>query len=150
MREITLTQGYVALVDDEDYERIAAFNWCIKRAPNTVYAMRKYGSRTFGYYKSSGFAVYMHHEILGRPPTKMKTDHIDRNGLNNQKDNLRFVSHSTNMRNSARIDNAKYVEKHGNGYRARITINGLTNRLSLYATPEEAYFAAMEFLKNGN
>jgi hypothetical protein len=46
-REIPLTQGYVAIVDDDDYERVSRYKWCtlVQPGSNTVYAVRAYGHR---------------------------------------------------------------------------------------------------------
>jgi hypothetical protein len=138
MREITLTQGFVALVDDEDYERIAAFKWCAMKRRNTFHAMRK---------ENRTKTIYMHHYILGNSLPGIVVDHIDRNGLNNQRSNLRFTSYAGNARNSDRSDCAERVEKHGNRYRARMRVEGKRITVGTYDTWAEAYRAASEFLQ---
>ncbi len=69
MREIELTQGKVALVDDEDYDYLSQFNWYARKDGQTFYALRKDKQRT----------VLMHRVIL-RPDVGMESDHIDGNG----------------------------------------------------------------------
>lgn len=87
--------GLSALVDDEDFERLNAFPW---------YALRVTGSlTTYARTLIAGKTIYMHNMIL--PPKKgLETDHKDRNGLNNQRRNLRRVTHAINIRNSVLSD----------------------------------------------
>lgn len=91
MREIGLTQGMVALVDDDDYERLAEHKWFAHRRPKFYAARRRP--------RGTGM-IHMHREIMGNPPKGPEVDHIDGNGLNNQRSNLRLVTHSQNMANS--------------------------------------------------
>jgi hypothetical protein len=100
MREITLTKGYKALVDDEDFERVNAHEWCAsekRRADGTlwnVYAIRQV--RVAGEKKPQ----LMHRFILGISNSKTQVDHApDHNGLNNQKSNLRTTK-DKNQRNA--------------------------------------------------
>ena len=90
MREIPLTKGYVALVDDEDYERAAAFKWSaiVIRDKNKgrVYGMRAtdWNPET----RRNGKYIYLHRFILNAPDRVM-VDHRDSDGLNCHKHNLR-------------------------------------------------------------
>lgn len=84
MRKIPLTQGKFALVDDEDYERLSKFKWCVL---SRGYAVRSDGGR----------CCYMHREIAGTPKG-MDTDHINGDKLDNRRRNLRICSHQENMR----------------------------------------------------
>jgi len=93
MKIIHLTQGKQTIVDDEDYDRLSAFSWCLTPGKHTHYASR--GTRIGGIYKR----VLMHREILLVPEGKF-VDHIDRDGLNNTKENLRICTPSENARNS--------------------------------------------------
>jgi hypothetical protein len=88
MREIPLTQGKVALVDDEDYERLSCHKWRALRNKNRWYAMRDGGGRK----------ILMHREIMGAPQG-LQVDHIDGNGLNNQSCNLRICTNAENQHN---------------------------------------------------
>ena len=89
MREIELGgSGMVTLVDDEDYEKvIAAGPWFLEVRPRGFYAMRSYGKDP----------RRMHRVIC---PEIDRIDHIDRNGLNNQKSNLRRANAEQNNRNT--------------------------------------------------
>jgi len=86
MKEIPLTNtDAVVVVDDEDYDRLARHRWNMH--PQR-YAIRGEQGRT----------IYMHREIVGAKPEE-EVDHIDRDGLNNRRGNLRIVTHSGNMKN---------------------------------------------------
>lgn len=90
MKQIPLGQDKFALVDDEDYDYLMQWNWHLKTPKNnenTCYATRKDGNKS----------IKMHREIMKFPLSRI--DHKDRNGLNNQKDNLRKCTHAQNMRN---------------------------------------------------
>ena len=77
------------LVDDEDYEILNQHKW----HNNIGYARTdiKDGNKWFG---------KLMHRLIMNVPIKMEVDHIDRNGLNNQKSNLRIVTHQQNSMNS--------------------------------------------------
>ena len=99
MKEISLTRGKVALVDDEDYERISLCSWHTLPSSKTCYAQRSknLGSKN-GNQNITTFS--MHRDILGLPQGRFpEVDHKDGNGLNNQKSNLRVATHTQNMAN---------------------------------------------------
>lgn len=91
MKEIKLTHGKVALVDDEDYEWINKYTWCLLL---TGYA----GSASMIWeYKTRGIAL-MHRVILNVPKNQI-IDHINRNKLDNRKSNLRIADPTGNNAN---------------------------------------------------
>jgi len=85
MKDIPLTRGKVALVDDEDYERVNQFRWAAHKRGNTWYA-----------YRNAPSFVRMHKFILAGHP---EIDHANGNGLDNQKRNLRPATRSQNTAN---------------------------------------------------
>jgi hypothetical protein len=90
-RTIPLTRGKFAIVDPEDYSRLARFKWHTHTGTSTFYAVRhKPGS--------CKKLIWMHREILGIPP-HLYVDHINHNGLDNRKANLRPATKSQNCRN---------------------------------------------------
>src|SRR6266436_7709008 len=94
MQTIELTQGQMALVDDEDFEALSAFKWCAQRDHRTFYAVR-HTSRAGAIKRRR---VTMHGQILdlhGTPHPK-GIDHEYGNGCNNQKYNLRPATHVEN------------------------------------------------------
>jgi hypothetical protein len=92
-RKIMLTRCIFAIVDADDFERVAPFKW---QACN-VSGDKWYARRTA---KIGGMqrAVNMHRAILN-PPNGFDVDHIDGNGLNNSRSNLRICSRADNLRN---------------------------------------------------
>jgi hypothetical protein len=116
MKEIQLTRGFVALVDDEDFDRINKWKWHCVIDNNNRYAVRS--QRINGQSK----AFLMHREILN-PPDGYFVDHKNRDGLNNQKDNLRLSTKSQNCKNRRGHGKSKYlgVSEHQSGkWQARI------------------------------
>ena len=87
-RRIPLTRGKFALVDAEDYYRLAKFNWHAMLGRTTTYAARR----------ASGKAIKMHRVIMDAPEG-LVVDHIDHNGLNNTRTNLRLCTAAQNCRN---------------------------------------------------
>lgn len=94
MKEITLTQGQVALVDEDDFAWLSQFNWQACKASDRH---PWYAGSNFKTEKGKRW-LRMHRLIMKAQPGQ-DVDHIDGNGLNNQKANLRVCSHRENMRN---------------------------------------------------
>ena len=95
MKQIPLTQGYFALVDDEDFEELNKHKWHVLKTPYTYYAAKRFYNKETKKWKS----LLMHRFILGLTDFKIKGDHIDHNGLNNQRYNLRSSTNAQNIRN---------------------------------------------------
>jgi len=95
MKKILLSQGKYALVDDEDYEYLNQWNWCIMKGDKkTFYAFRK------DYSEGTPKGILMHRTVM-KTPDNEQVDHRDHNGLNNQKINLRNCTHKQNHGNQA-------------------------------------------------
>jgi HNH endonuclease len=138
MREIQLTQGQIALVNDEDFEEFSKFKW------NTlVNGKRRYAQRNVRREDGTRTVVLMHRQILGVIDPKRDVDHRDRDGLNNQRENLRECSRAENLRNRGTTRNNttgyKGVSSCGNGFRAQIRVDGKKIHLGTRPTPKAAY-----------
>lgn len=94
MKTILLTQGKVAFVDDEDFERLNAFKWTAAKRRDTFYAVRQASRVNFGPQRM----VLMHREIMSAP-NNIHVDHENGDGLDNRKENLRLASRRQNMQN---------------------------------------------------
>jgi hypothetical protein len=130
MKKIIISRGYEVIVDDEDFVVLNEIKWQSSVKSNTIYASNsKYGR--------------IHRFLLNAKKGDI-IDHIDGNGLNNQKSNLRFCTFQDNMRNKKTWGKIKYngvsfVKKNTNySYRCRITVNGKTLHLGYFKTELEA------------
>lgn len=101
MKEITLrNSGLVAIVDDEDYDLVFGFPWIATGGKWNTYAKFGYGPRTARKHE------LMHRMITGCPDG-FEVDHINHNGLDNRKENLRVVDSSQNKWNQRIKSNNK-------------------------------------------
>jgi hypothetical protein len=126
-RKIPLTQDKYTIVDPEDYEKLARYRWYALRIERSFYAVRQYKTnKGRGKYES----VRMHQEIMGAAEGKV-IDHINHNGLDNRKANLRFATiqqNTWNQRKSRGNYSSRYKgvawSKRRKKWRTRITLNG--------------------------
>lgn len=127
MKEIDLTQGQVALVDDEDFEMLNQFKWFAQRKKQNFYAARKINVN------GKQAVQRMHGEIMGRKGI----DHIDHDGLNNQKANLRICTPSQNGMNRRPLLNTastfKGVSIRNKKWKASIKLNGKQIHLGYFS-----------------
>lgn len=136
MKTIPLTQDKVALVDNEDFERLSRHKWT---------AMNDHGIWR-AYRKSKQISIYMHREVLHLTRRdKVQVDHVDRDGLNNQKHNLRKCTQSQNNSNTglAKHNKSGYkgVRWNDGKYEANISSNNKTMWIGSYETAKQAAFA---------
>lgn len=90
MKEIPLTQGKVALVDDEDYDWLMQWKWSVSSSSTKPYAVR---------WTSGNRKVRMHRAILNLPDGVVG-DHINLNTLDNRRCNLRPATKAQNNQNT--------------------------------------------------
>jgi hypothetical protein len=88
VKQIPLTQGKFALIDDPDFESVSAHKWCAVFDGWNWYAARKVKKRQ-----------QRLHNFLTQPPAGVRIDHKDGNGLNCQRRNMRISTHSQNGQN---------------------------------------------------
>lgn len=94
MKEILLTQNKVTLVDDEDYELLNLYKWYARKSNKSIYAARGQwdGKRQH--------IIFIHRIIMNLDLGNiLHVDHIDGNGLNNQRNNLRIANKQQNSMN---------------------------------------------------
>lgn len=125
---------FIALVDDEDYERVNQFNWYAKKQENLFYAIRHIERHKI---------IFMHNIIVGFKGV----DHIDGNGLNNQRNNLRKATQQQNMMNKQSRKNSSsrfkgiYWYKQTKRWMARITFNQRIFYLGYFTSEIQAALA---------
>jgi len=136
MKKIPLTQGFFALVDDEDFEMLSQFKWRVQLTHGKFHAM--------GFIK--GKMNYMHRLIFDVNQGEF-IDHIDGDGLNNTRQNLRLATNSQNQanskksrRNSSGFKGVSYQHDHyrRKPWRSEIFVNNNRNKLGYFSTSEEA------------
>lgn len=106
MKQIKLTKGYTALVSDEDFQKLNAHKWHASeegRNGAKTYAVRR--AKKDEYINGRRYKIRMHREVMGLIPWLFDNglpvvDHIDGDGLNNTRENLRTLTQEENMGNS--------------------------------------------------
>lgn len=93
-RKIPLTKGKFAIVDPEDYKRLAKYKWHLSISPTSSYAARWQRRQPGGLRKK----IWMHREVIDIPK-HMLCDHKNGNGLDNRRTNLRPATVSQNLCN---------------------------------------------------
>lgn len=124
-----------ALVDDEDYDYLNQFIWYIQKSKNTFYVIRnKYKSKK----------IYMHREILDIKDSGILTDHINGDGLNNQRYNIRTCTRQQNNMNRRLLKKSKskykgvYWHKKFKRWYVKIKINNKTKSLGAHKNEKNA------------
>lgn len=147
---ILMTHDYMTVISEEDAD-LAAFKWYPDAGPHTVYAnghmnaTTKQGQRTFQLHR-----VIMS-RVLGREllPTEY-VDHINSDGLDNRRENLRMATRHENQRNQRlrRVNTSGYKgvswHKASKKWRAIIQVDGKQKALGYYHDPAEAHKAYCE------
>lgn len=135
---IPLTQGKVALIDAADYERVSQYCWRLHERGGNFYARRaiRVASRKYRYQTL--------HRFLLDDPSECFIDHINHDGLDNRRSNLRLATPSQNMYNrrpnrdtSSEYKGVSYAADRGL-WRAEIRANGARLNLGQYEAPEDA------------
>lgn len=142
MRTVKLTNGYTAVVDDEDYGPVSAFKWHadVRRRRDgrirCVYAQR---SVVVGGKRAT---QYLHRFVMDAP-AGLQVDHIDGDGLNNSRANLRVCTNSENQCNGrASGGSSKYRGVSWDNvcakWRAQIMLDGKMQYLGRFLKEEDA------------
>lgn len=133
VKEIPVTKGDIAIVDDDDYEYLAQFKWYLHDAGYAVANIK-------------GTKKYMHRLILSAKKGDV-VDHVNHNPLDNRKENIRICTQRENMRNSRNYGGrSKYrgvTEYKRSKYKwaAKIVVEEGTINIGYYHTEIEAAYA---------
>lgn len=142
MKEIPLTQGKVALIDDEDFELVSQYTWCAHKGRISYYALTNIRIN------KRNVTLPMHRLILGlKYGDPRQVDHQNHDTLNNQKHNIRICNHSQNQANRIAQKNGTskfkgvYWYKRTKRWMARIWISGSTRFLGYFINEHDAALA---------
>lgn len=134
VKEILLTGGLVALVDDEDWPEVRQHNWHAQKSDTTYYALTG----------ANGTARVSLHRMITKASPDQTVDHEDGNGLNNQRGNLRVCTREQNSANRRLNVNNKsgykgvcWVKRRGK-WLAQININKKHYTLGAFTDPWDA------------
>lgn len=126
-----------AIIDKEDLDRVKAFNWTLYKNGNTIYVLSSWRQLQVSL-----------HRLICSFPVGMVVDHIDMNGLNNSKSNLRICTHLQNMANRRPQKGSKLGIKgvifRRNRFIASVCVNSKKIIVGNYMTKEEAVLAYNE------
>lgn len=144
MKEIKLNRRgkdagkYITLVDDEDYNFLNQWKWHVKICLKTCYAARTI------YLPKNKFITIRMHRVIMKTPDYLEVDHIDHNGLNNQKSNLRNVTPSQNQMNKGGHSKSGFIgvsERSSGNFQANVSIKGDRYCVGTYPSAIEAAIA---------
>lgn len=135
-----MTRGKYAIVDPDDYLHLSQYKWFAQRGKETFYAVRV-GRKSEA---RSGKNIWMHRVILGLDDGVF-CDHINHNGLDNRRANLRPATHSQNMCNRPKAKSNCWSRYKGVSFRtdqkqwvAEIQVNGKSIFLGYFNDEVEA------------
>lgn len=142
MKEIKLSKEMVTLVDEEDYEWLNQWKWCVCKIGNNYYATRNVKN------KGTQTSIRMHRLIMDAQKG-VYVDHVDIDSLNNQRYNLRICTNAQNAMNQKKVLRDRFTSKykgvswHKSNKRwcANITINRKSNSLGSFKCETRAALA---------
>lgn len=124
MKEIPLDKGHILFIDNEDYEEVSKLIWKVAKRLHTFYAISDIRK------KGHARKVILLHRLIMKAPKGTLIDHINGNGLDNRKSNLRYANKSKNAMNmskhtphSSPYKGVSY-DKDRKKFRCNIGING--------------------------
>lgn len=137
---IPLSQSLFAIVDDEDYEWLSQYKWtAASNGTNNVYAMR-----TIRGEGNKCITIFMHREILN-PVNGLLSDHINGDGLDNRRCNLRVVTARQNNQNRHITKTSNYPgvswHKTHKKWAAYFTVNRKISHIGYFEKEIDAYNA---------
>lgn len=134
---------YFVLIDEEDWDLVSQYTWTLHRSGKYVYCRR--WVRVNGKIKW----VFLHNELMNTPKGKI-VDHINHNGLDNRRSNLRICTYSQNLYNSKKYDRVlacnnwlprgvtEIKTKTNVHYKVQISVKGNSLYLGCYNDPDVA------------
>lgn len=140
MRTLELSQGKQAFVDNIDYSRASQYKWYL--------SVKRYAAT-----RIDGRITYLHRYIMN-PPKDKSVDHINGDGLDNRRSNLRVVTHQQNTMNRTKLNKNNTSgfrgvcwDKRVNKWTAYITIDGKRKTIGVFKNKLEAVNRVQTILK---
>jgi hypothetical protein len=129
---VPLTRGLYAVIDAADAEAVLPFKWTAQQAKRTHYAYR------FVYGNGRPRKVYLHRLLMGDP--LLQVDHINGDGLDCRRANMRLATPAQNRQNTRRKNRTGFIGVFARGARfgACICDGGRRIWLGTFDTPQEA------------
>ena len=139
---VPLTQGKEAIIDAADVHLVEGFNWFANKGRYTFYAVRNKPT-----VNGKAMGLLRMHRVIVNAPGDMQVDHINGDGLNNRRNNMRLATHAENKRNTSRQTNNssgfKGVtwNKWRGKWQSQIKAGGEYTYLGYFDCPKEAHAA---------
>lgn len=136
-KQLLLTKGKFALVDDDDFELVSHWHWYAQPGVRTWYAqraIRKHGHST---------SISLHRFLLN-PPPGLQIDHINGDGLDCRRCNMRLATNQQNHYNTRIVKSNRsgykgvHWDKHHKRWRVRIMVDGHNVHIGYFADLLEA------------
>lgn len=141
--------GLFTIVSECDYDRLSKYKWYLQvdsKSPHLRYVARGGGR--------CGVHVYLHRSIIG-DKKGCYVDHINRNTLDNRRENLRHLTphnsllnrecHANNKNRECHVNNKTGTTKVGDKWQAQCAVNRKNHYLGTYETQEQAHEAYLKF-----
>ncbi len=134
---VPLTRGYESVIDAADVHLVDSWNWYARVKQHTNYAVRN------NYQEGTRRNAYIHRVVMAAPDD-MHVDHINGNGLDNRRSNLRIATMSQNLRNQrlSKLNTSGFkgvcFDKGTGRWLAQIVLHGKNHFLGRFVTPELA------------
>jgi len=140
MKQIPLTQGQVAMVDDGDYDALMKHRW---KAQWDRKGLKFYAATSLPFVNGKSPYMSMHRMILGLTDRNIQGDHINGKTLDNQRGNLRAVTRQQNQMNRQGANRCSRTGARGVfqtkcGYKVQIRVNGKALYVGLFPTITQA------------
>lgn len=142
MKEILMPRGFRAIVDDDDYADLSQYSWCV----TTPHGHRtRYAATWMRGEAGTRKRVSMHRHLLAVTDHQTQVDHVNHDGLDNRRANLRKCSPAENGGNRRKqLANASskfkgvYFNKADRLWQAYIKVRGARFHLGQHAIEEDA------------
>lgn len=153
MKQISLTRGLIALVDNKDYSFLSKWKWsAVKSKKGTTHYAHRNSKISDNTAQKKRKSILMHRVLMAVNDPKIQVDHKDHNGLNNQRKNIRVCTNTQNQYNRRGKGVSKYLGVNASSsgkkvidgvitytkWKANILVNGKDNYLGHFNSEKEA------------